>query len=104
MASPAKPCLSATCPNLRPCPVHGERGNAAQRGYGSEWEKERLIFLGVNAYCVGCGGLANTVDHDPPHGGDPVRFWDKTTWRPMCTSCHNAKRDVMVGHGVRVLR
>lgn len=104
MARPAKPCIDDTCPNLRPCPVHGERGNASQRGYDAGWERERRIFLIHNPVCVGCGGPANTVDHDPPHGGDSQRFWDRSTWQPMCASCHNGKRDVLPGRGVMVLR
>jgi 5-methylcytosine-specific restriction protein A len=47
------------------------------------------------ALCVLCKqrGLlvrSECVDHDPPHGGDLTKFWDRSTWRPLCWSCHSS--------------
>lgn len=73
-----------------------ERGSAAQRGYGSRWQKARLSFLAQHPLCVECQRegrvtAATVVDHIRPHRGDPVLFWDKSNWQPLCKYHHDQK-------------
>lgn len=105
---PKRPCSYPRCPNLtteRYCEVHKkeyrqqqdrERGTAAQRGYGSRWQKARLRYLRQHPLCVKCmeeGRLtpATVVDHIQPHKGDPVLFWDESNWQALCKPCHDRK-------------
>lgn len=67
------------------------RPNAHQRGYSTKWDNARRVFVRGKLCCCGCGQPATDVDHDPPHGGDKRKFWDKRTWRPMAHECHSAK-------------
>jgi 5-methylcytosine-specific restriction endonuclease McrA len=55
------------------------RATAAQRGYGSAWQKYRSGYLLSHPYCVKCGKVASVVDHVKPHRGDQTLFWDKET-------------------------
>ena len=55
------------------------------------WRKARRELLVSRPWCVGCGGAASVVDHRDPHRGDPVIFWDKARWQPLCASCHSRK-------------
>lgn len=94
--SPASPCSQPGCPNLKPCPRHpsGPFATARRRTniYASPaWRAARRNFLLLYDRCIECRGPATTVDHEPPHRGDERAFWDQRTWRPMCSSCHNAK-------------
>ena len=34
---------------------------------------------------------ATVVDHIIPHRGDPVLFWDRSNWQPLCKDCHDRK-------------
>lgn len=73
-----------------------ERGNRHDRGYDSRWVAARKGFLAKHRWCVDCEKLgqhvpATEVDHDPPHGGDMKKFWDRSTWFPRCKSHHSSK-------------
>jgi 5-methylcytosine-specific restriction protein A len=64
----------------------------------ARWRRERARWLRKQAhllciYCLAEGRTtpANSIDHDPPHDGDRVKFYDRSTWRPSCVSC-NARR------------
>ncbi|SCX88926.1 5-methylcytosine-specific restriction enzyme A [Butyrivibrio hungatei] len=101
------PCSHPGCPNLcegRYCDEHkkihpnNDRKNAAERGYGSKWQKARKIFLSrpENFFCVRCkedGVLtrATVVDHIKPHRGDQELFWDESNWQPLCKKHHDQK-------------
>lgn len=110
---PKRPCRYPRCPNFcEPgqvyCKVHSEyssdrqRGNASDRGYNREWQKERLRFLHEHPFCVMClkekGQYvkATVVDHIRPHRGDKTLFWDRSNWQPLCERHHNEK----TGHGL----
>lgn len=73
------------------------RGTAAQRGYGSRWQRARLAFLAAHPLCeMDCARegrvtVATVVDHVVPHKGDPVLFWDEENWQAGCETCHNRK-------------
>lgn len=103
---PRTPCRHPGCPRLvaygeKYCAEHQktrpkERLNAAERGYGREWQKARLFFLRRHPWCVRCrkkGQLvpATVVDHIKPHRGDPELFWDEKNWQPLCKHCHDHK-------------
>ena len=102
-----RPCPVARCAGFRPCALHPERpqqASAASRGYGSAWRRESAAFLAQRPVCVDCGGPATVVDHVQPHKGDPVKFWDRGNWAPMCRrdhSCKTVKLDGGYGNPVR---
>lgn len=77
--------------------------------YDAKWQAARKEFLsqpGNQTCSCGCGKPANTVDHEPPHRNDPVKFWDRRTWKAMAFSCHSrktARRDGGFGNPVQVV-
>lgn len=91
---PALPCIDPRCANRQPCPKHPTAFATAKRAgeglYTSRWVRESAAFV-AGKVCVVCGGPATQTDHEPPHRGDPARFWDRTTWQPICARCHNSK-------------
>lgn len=77
-------------------PPPDARATAAERGYGSRWQRARLTFLNDHPLCVRCEakGLvteATVVDHVTPHKGDQGLFWDEANWQSLCETCHNQK-------------
>lgn len=102
-----RPCAHPTCATLvakGSCPEHHKprpsdqyRGTAAQRGYGSRWQKARATYLHKNPLCVEClkekrVTLATVVDHIIPHRGDQAKFWDSEhNWQSLCARHHNVK-------------
>ena len=72
------------------------RKNAASRGYGHKWRKERLAYLYRNPLCKQCEAdgrvvPATVVDHITPHRGNMTLFWDMDNWQPLCKECHDRK-------------
>ncbi|WP_026524740.1 HNH endonuclease signature motif containing protein [Butyrivibrio sp. MB2005] len=104
---PKHPCMHPGCANLcdgKYCDEHrkihpnGDRKSAAERGYGSKWQKARKRFLDKpeNFFCLECKkeGVytrATVVDHITPHRGDPRLFWDESNWQPLCKMHHDHK-------------
>lgn len=35
--------------------------------------------------------VATVVDHNIPHKGNKVLFWDVSNWQSLCKACHDAK-------------
>ncbi|MEK7178595.1 MAG: HNH endonuclease signature motif containing protein [Patescibacteria group bacterium] len=77
-----------------------KRGSAAERGYGSRWQRARAVFLAQNPLCRPCSlksppqvTAATVVDHVKDHKGDQVLFWDESNWQPSCQPCHDARTD-----------
>lgn len=65
--------------------------------YDYRWQRASKAFLAENPLCKCLECVresrireANVVDHDPPHRGDPVKFWDRSTWNPMNKACHDS--------------
>ena len=100
------PCRHPGCPELVPCgqrycdrhrPLHvGEARSAAQRGYGSKWQKASRQYLAAHPLCVRClmegrTTAASVVDHIVPHRGDMRLFWDESNWQPLCKRHHDVK-------------
>ena len=107
-SKPLRPCGQPGCPELTRdgyCDKHKrqtqrdydrQRGTAAQRGYGSRWQKASKGFLRANPLCVYClkaGDLrpSEVTDHIIPHKGDMGLFWDRSNWQALCKRCHDAK-------------
>jgi len=72
--------------------------------YGTEWIKERKLFLLDNPLCVMCSDqgfvvAATVVDHVVPHKGDPMLFWDKANWQSLCAPHHNRTKQGIERHG-----
>jgi len=65
------------------------RPTARERGYDSDWEKERKAFLICHPGCVVCGAPATVVDHIIPHRGNTALFWDRYNWQPLCKDGHD---------------
>jgi 5-methylcytosine-specific restriction protein A len=85
------------------------RGTAAQRGYGSRWQRARLSFLAEHPLCVDCKAAgkvtaADTVDHRVPHKGDTTLFWDVSNWEACCASCHSRRTMKYDGGGGNEVR
>lgn len=83
-------------PMLQRSPVHNARKTAAQRGYGSKWQKARKAYLARHPLCVHCEAEgrvtpATDLDHRVPHKGDMRLFWDSSNWQPLCKPHHSAK-------------
>ena len=60
----------------------------------ARWKTRRAAFLKTNPLCKFCTAagratLATVVHHDPPHQGNPVKFFDETTWVSLCKPCHD---------------
>ena len=82
------------------------RGTAAQRGYGSRWQKARAIFLAEHPLCCRCGEEgqvtpATVVDHIEPHKGDQKLFWDQKNWQPLCKPHHDSAKQSEERRGYR---
>lgn len=103
---PDHPCAHPGCAALVPrgqkyCDEHralhpGVPRSSSKRGYTSAWQKARQEYLNGHPLCVECakrGVLtkATVVDHIHPHRGDPVLFWDRDNWQPLCKPCHDKK-------------
>lgn len=65
--------------------------------YDYRWQKARAAFLKLHPLCkcfecvrLKRVRLATVVDHDPPHRGDPEKFWNRASWQPMAKRCHDS--------------
>lgn len=68
------------------------------------WRNGRLRHLREHPLCVACRGIAQVVDHEPPHKGNEAAFFDESTWVSLCKRCHDAKtakHDGGFGNAVR---
>lgn len=102
-------------PLRRTVPVHvapeAKPYTAAQRGYGSRWQRARAGWLAVHPLCAMCeraGRItaADVVDHIVPHrmawalaSGDAdaiaaarARFWDRDNWQSLCKAHHDSTK------------
>lgn len=106
--SAPKLCAHAGCGSVvrsRYCERHAKqrgqqerqrRGTTAERGYGSKWQRARVVWLKENPLCVECGAAgkltpATVVDHIVPHRGDQFLFWDSGNWQSLCKAHHDSK-------------
>jgi 5-methylcytosine-specific restriction protein A len=75
--------------------AHDERrGSSTARGYGSRWQRARLVYLDDHPLCCWCerqGKIepATVVDHIKAHRGDPQLFWSQDNWQPLCKPHHD---------------
>lgn len=99
-----RPCAQPGCPALVQkgrCGTHAkqqdrQRGTAQERGYDARWRAARAVFLGEHPCCHVClaegrAVAATVVDHVIPHKGDPILFWDRANWAPLCKRHHDQK-------------
>lgn len=103
-----KACSHPGCPKVHTnkglfCTAHMKpvddsyRPNAADRGYGPDWQRYRKQYLIANPWCVcdecraGKALPANVVDHIVPHKGDMKLFWDTRNHQAMNKMCHDRK-------------
>jgi 5-methylcytosine-specific restriction protein A len=104
-----EPGCSVKVPRGR-CAPHQQQARQHQRryytgtpgvNYGRPWQRKAKAFLTEDAHiwCVQCHALATEVDHRIPHKNDPVLFWDRRNWQPLCKPCHSAKTASELHHG-----
>jgi 5-methylcytosine-specific restriction protein A len=60
------------------------------------WKAASRAFRSEHPLCAECQRAGRTraahaVDHIVPHGGDLVKFWDRSNWQSLCQSCHSRK-------------
>jgi len=102
---PLPPCAYPGCPALaeeggRYCTAHkaqadkaerDRRGTSTQRGYGSRWQRLRLLILARDPVCrhPGCGQLSTDVDHIVPRskGGTD----EENNLQGLCHEHHSLK-------------
>ena len=85
-----------TCSVCGPRKQEQYRGNSAERGYDRRWRNARIEFLSQHPLCIVCEATgkieaATVIDHIRPHRGDPVLFWDRQNWQPLCDAHHAEK-------------
>ena len=83
------------------------RKTAAQRGYGSKWQKYRAGYLRSHPLCSmhmkrGLVVEATVVDHIKPHKGDQALFWDPANHQALCKACHDSHKKRFEISGVEV--
>ena len=72
------------------------RGSRHERGYTSQWTRERNRYLNKHPLCVECQQegqvtAATVVDHKIPHRGNQELFWDRSNWQSLCKPHHDRK-------------
>jgi 5-methylcytosine-specific restriction protein A len=55
------------------------------------WRTLRALQLEACPHCYQCGKSATVVDHNVPHRGDQMLFFDPDNLRSMCKRCHDSK-------------
>jgi hypothetical protein len=75
-------------------PTQMEQGNRERATLycSRRWRRERDAFLALHPVCS-CGQRAVLVDHVDGHQREDwrARFFDESTWQPMCGACHGRK-------------
>lgn len=66
-----------------------ERGSAASRGYDTEWQALRKLFIDANPQCILCGAPAKHVDHIRTIREAPWLRLEPSNLRSLCHSCHS---------------
>jgi 5-methylcytosine-specific restriction protein A len=93
------PCTQPGCPNRsaghglcqqheqqRKARLDGERGTAAQRGYGADWRRRRAEVLRETPSCQVCGRLATDVHHVARRS----QAGDDGPLVALCHRCHSS--------------
>lgn len=96
------PCKHPGCPNLAArgrdlCLFHRReryrridqhRPSAAERGYGTDWQRVRREVLDAFPFCALCGDVATDVHHVLPkaEGGTDELY----NLESLCRGCHSA--------------
>jgi 5-methylcytosine-specific restriction protein A len=80
----------------RPAPSEVARPTAAQRGYGSAWQRFRVSYLAEHPLCVPCSEAgrveeATCIDHKDGKGPLGERGYDPANLTAMCATCHAKK-------------
>ncbi len=99
---------------LRPAARQGgerydrQRGSAAARGYGREWQAARAVHLAQHPLCAYCelrGDVtpATLVDHLYPHRRFDGVFWVREWWVSSCAPCHDGFKQRIERSGKRGL-
>jgi 5-methylcytosine-specific restriction protein A len=63
----------------------------------ARWVHGRVAHLSANPLCAMCAVVghvcaASVVDHIRPHRGDADRFFDRSNWQSLCTTCHDIRK------------
>lgn len=99
-------------PHAKPQPNASWRAGktTAERGYGSKWQRARLLFLQQHPLCEMCDKAgkvtaSTVVDHRTPHKGDLTLFWSRSNWQAICAVHHNSDKQAFerTGHVVQTI-
>lgn len=76
------------------------RPSARERGYTPAWDRASKGFLAKHPLCLGCEAIgvvtaATLTDHQIPHKGDRVLFWQRKLWQPSCDWHHDVIKQEM---------
>ena len=104
---PLSPCLYPSCPAFAEvgecyCKVHkvkadkseqDRRGTSTHRGYGSRWQRLRLLVLARDPVCrhPGCTELSTDVDHVVPKSQGGTDTMENL--QGLCHGHHSLKTD-----------
>jgi len=112
---PGRPCAVPRCGQLQPCSTHRKdhlrdrmRGSQVERGMGPRQAKWRLIILGRDPICRGCGRIPSEhADHIIPRKPG-AEDWSEQNGQGLCAGCHANKtvreqRDPFFGIRLREL-
>ena len=92
--------LRGYCPRHDPAREAVRPNVEVRRWYRTErWQALCRIVKAAQPRCPGsgapgearCEAPTEDVDHQVPHGGDMVRFWDPRNLVARCNRCHSRK-------------
>ena len=110
--APRPACSVPTCPERKPCPIHGNataraydyrRGKTAARHYGGRHRKLRAQTIARDPLCVcsvypgckhapgDCGELTTVSDHVVPVRVAPELAYVQENRQGLCKLCHDRK-------------
>jgi len=80
------------------------RPSSSQRGYDWRWRRASRAFLRAHPLCVMCERAgrvtaATVVDHIVRHRQDPLLFWDRCNWQPLCKVHHDSAKQSIERRG-----
>jgi 5-methylcytosine-specific restriction protein A len=67
------------------------RGSSRERGYDTNWERFRRMFLARHPACEDCGRLASEVHHEKKVAEHPELKLVESNCHALCKGCHSVR-------------